>query len=1110
MYNPRQIWNAGSLSTTSMKNTEGRQLGNTIDVEAELGAFLKTYGEPSRPQQANCADVDSELKHISLPLSQILSATNAGTIIDLGCGTGIILKRLAELQAFMESEWLYVCIDFEERVNDVLKLAVDLRLNRRAEGTSIKDFYARPFEIRSVTRPFLVVIRNVLHELDIPRTVELLHACVKGLQAGDKIVIQDLQVFPEAERGNVCWNPTVLQRALRRCGFTSTPVAEVSGRGNRWFSLIADKTTTSTLTAADIFNIVVEERKSQLDLWTTLGELAPKDKAYRHNKIAMLDFDLQRAALLEQLNIVNAPGIQRPSAEQQALTAKLAFAKQLESFRLADLQRTTSFLPRVPHFRDRARDQDDIELFLRSNSSVLVARGGPYMGKSVLVNEVLARRAHDRQVLIIDPQLTSNVWNIVEQFLVGIGCKISYAVIASFRGAQLVHVMESLAKLTTWVAKHTIIVIDHFERLLDPDSRIVDPEICAFLGLLTSNPQSKVIVTTQREPSASTFESGVIVFPTVITVGRFPEGKHVENVLDDFVDRKRLGIEQYPDELLSAIDRYPYLAVLAAKIVQKEGQSALADQALLSNIREKLRDDLLRRLVTNDSRSAIEYLSLIRIPVPRKMFEGLAGKKSVNAAEQSGLMYPIFDRYGRDLLTGADLLRADPEDDEINVPTDDAVGDRLRQKQHAIADWYERLYRENDDPRWLRELYYHRLLTGDEQQISRFGVAYRTELFLAGDYWFRRLKDFRLALKAFQAAEKLGLKSYLSEMRLAACLIRVNKRSEGEMRYMDIIQRYPKSSGVKMSLVDSLLFVHAYQSALDKLAEFNFKINDDPWITGEFGRAYFGLHRYTEAASAFETQIRVEPNQIVFWMLARTYHRSGQRDDVARVLEKGLKRYPNNRHLLLSKAAHLISLGGAENWIEAEQLLRELLAIYQHDGAILQQLCKLLCLKGNAGDAQSLFIQHRSKLHPERYKVPIEVDICIARKNWNGALNLLTETDINDEHIIGLKRKVYLQWARSETNPIQQMRIARQGLDGSVGPGLENNVPLMVTSVKLAKLAQDLQLYQSALAKLERQNAPVAASIVASEDVHTPTYWEEDSFEPLSAAEVENELPDKE
>jgi hypothetical protein len=456
-------------------------------------------------------------------------------------------------------------------------------------------------------------------------------------------------------------------------------------------------------------------------------------------------------------------------------------------------------------------------------------------------------------------------------------------------------------------------------------------------------------------------------------------------------------------------------------------------------------------------------------------------------------------------MTGADLLRAAPNEDDAPPQTFADAAAELVAKQRLIADWYERLYRKDDDPRWLRELYYHRLLVGSEAEMDQFGVAYRTELFRAGDYWFRRLKDFRLALKAFEAAERLGLKTYLSQMRLAACLIRVNRRSEGETRYQELISLYPKANGVKMSFIDSLLFIHAYSGALEKLGQLGLKPEEEPWVAGEYGRAYFGLHRYPEAITAFENQVKMQPDAIAFLMLARAYHRNGQRDEVARVLQKGLRRYPENKHLLVSYAAHLVGLGPEGDFDKAETILRDLFAKYSNDGAVFHQLCKLLCLRGRAGEAQRLYQKCRGQLYPERYEIPIEVELCLARNNWAAALHLLEETDTADANLVGLKKKVHLYWARSEPDPAKRARIASDGLEVAQAPGLENDVPIMVICVKLARLAEKSAEYESLLAQLAQRNASVAAMLRNTSPLDAATYWEQDPLEPPHAADIELE-----
>src|ERR1019366_1485050 len=102
-----------------------------------------------------------------------------------------------------------------------------------------------------------------------------------------------------------------------------------------------------------------------------------------------------------------------------------------------------------------------------------------------------------------------------------------------------------------------------------------------FLGILALGHSAKVIITSRREPDLTFLLNSVRVNTQQPVIGRFPQGDHVENVLDDFVNRASLGISAYPEELLSAIDRLPYLAALAGRVIRAEGERATQDPKFL-------------------------------------------------------------------------------------------------------------------------------------------------------------------------------------------------------------------------------------------------------------------------------------------------------------------------------------------------------------------------------------------------------------------------------------------------------------------------------------------------------------------------------------------------
>ncbi len=151
-------------------------------------------------------------------------------------------------------------------------------------------------------------------------------------------------------------------------------------------------------------------------------------------------------------------------------------------------------------------------------------------------------------------------------------------------------------------------------------------------------------------------------------------------------------------------------------------------------------------------------------------------------------------------------------------------------------------------------------------------------------------KDFKSALVAFEAARALGLATYALQKRLAGSMMRVEQRKAGEDLYRALIKEYPDARGLKMSYVDSLLSCRDFSGALQVLREFGFSVDVRAWVAHQFGRCYLGLHRYQDAVRAFELPLSHEHSALAYHMIARAYHRLGDRRRVAETLETGLAR----------------------------------------------------------------------------------------------------------------------------------------------------------------------------------------------------------------------------
>ena len=1064
-----------------------------------LVSYLGNYGSEDGIQSACDSAFDSQIKNLSLPVATKLAEHKEGTVFDIGCGAGILLNRLVAIDAFAQNtKWIYFGVDFPEHVQKVLALARDLNVHRRVDATALSSFYDSWPNIDLAPHPYIVIIRNVFHELDIDQTATLLHHLKNNLTADDVVIIQDLQVFPVSERGNACWLPSNFCELLKTLGLQATVVSEPTARGNRWFTVHCRLQNSAAISISDVRSAIIAERTKQLTYWAQLEWLAPDDEIFREVRLAKLDFDLQYAALLKQLISVGAPSIPQPTPAQQTKILQKSFAKALASFQIADVGPDNLQLLQGNSFRDRANYQDGLETFLRENFPVAVVYGGALAGKTALVKEVLSKRAYSKHVVLIDIQASSSVWNILEQLFSGLGCKIAPDLYGGLKNISFDDIRDEVRNLLDTVSKNTIVAIDHFEQALDPNCNVQDSEIRDLLNIIADAPSAKLIITSRKSPALGFISPSKIFVLAGCPIGRFPEGNHVENVLNDFVNLGDLGVKEYPSSLLKAIDRHPYLSVLAGLTLKKDGNERLTDSRFLEKLTGRMREALLRDLVDDLSRPAIKWLSMVRIPIPRVMVENLAGKQSVIAAEDAALIYSVYDRFRSDLVTslGAIKRAGEYKDDLLSVDDlDNGSEQSTEQPDHeALAKAFSALYRTDDDPRWLRELCYHRLATGDRKEIEKFGVYYKSEIFWAADYSYRVRKDYEAALWALEVAGKLGLKNTQAEMRRASCLVRTQKIQEGVKLFDSLIEKYPLYMHLKNALADSFLYLGKYQAALDVLTKYELNETTSAWVAHEYGRAYFGLREYGKAAMSFESQLRMEPSvgAFVYDILARAYQHQGDSTNELRVIENGLARNPTSNRLQLRHASHLVRMGTEESLKEAEPVLSFLHSTHRTDGRVLQQYCKLLCRRGRVAYAREIWEAARNNISPAEYSTSIHVEILIQEGNWSRALEILKQISQENEHLVGMKKEVYLAWAKSEADVAKRREIANQGLGVEMDSSLSTNIPLLLTSARLAHLAEEDGLYQKICSTIESINPAIADILHKGED--ELAFWEGDSF----------------
>lgn len=367
-----------------------------------LVEFLRTYGDPEPIQQSDQAFCDTQIKNLSLAIAVFINSAAQGTVLDIGCGRGIVLNRLSEIDEFTKQPgWQYVGVDFPENHKDIIELASNVGIDRRVSVISLDDLYNSWVSAELVPRPLLCIIRNVFHELDIEHTALLMASLNARLHISDIVLIQDLQVFPQAERGNVCWVPTYFQAMLEGCGFKCVYVDEPTAKGNRWFTVQAIRNDANPLVTTQIMDIIFQQRTAQYLFWKASESLVPNDLISR-NRIARLDYDLQLYALQNQLSA---------TLEKHFNTLHVdAFINSIKPMH------RQSLFTYGDHFNEHS------ENLLIERDYMAVIPDATFNPKSVCVTESLHKRVHDLQI-------TSSVSKLFEINIPSIGCFFSVSIV---------------------------------------------------------------------------------------------------------------------------------------------------------------------------------------------------------------------------------------------------------------------------------------------------------------------------------------------------------------------------------------------------------------------------------------------------------------------------------------------------------------------------------------------------------------------------------------------------------------------------------------------------------------------------------------------------------
>lgn len=200
--------------------------------------FISGYSAPPEIQSAVGQPGDPQLAALQQYFHVKASMNADQIVVDVGSGRGAVASAIAAVWNQRQPPWYYAV----DRDSELHGLSLPTRIHNHSKKIPFDDFFGR--ELAQIgDRVGIIVIRNVLHELDIVQTSHLFASLNAHLKSETDVYIQDLATLAKGERGSAPWFPLLLRQFLQEVGFvTYEPVNLQSYSGNEWFFMIAHPT----------------------------------------------------------------------------------------------------------------------------------------------------------------------------------------------------------------------------------------------------------------------------------------------------------------------------------------------------------------------------------------------------------------------------------------------------------------------------------------------------------------------------------------------------------------------------------------------------------------------------------------------------------------------------------------------------------------------------------------------------------------------------------------------------------------------------------------------------------------------------------------------------
>lgn len=820
------------------------------EISKELIKFLSGYESPETPQSIDEIRGDFQLAGLMTALNKSIAENPKSLLLDIGCGNGALFAKLSEIGSFSRyPNLVYEGIDTSNWLTKAFENATKLNLLSK-----VRFFLLENDWVGHLIHPCIVVIRNVFHELSPSQVSELIFNISTNLPMQSSIFIQDMSTLPVSEKGRCGWFSSHIESIFRECGFDTVLTPDTSKKGIDIFLIEGKKINPCKKSKHDILTFLFSARAEQLKV-LHLKYLDLQEKPGNTFPFLRLNHDI--AAISLQLNLL---GPQNQDDKIVLSTFSLAF-KVLSIERFNQLRLDFKY-PQIPWFQNRSHAIQAIDDFLLNKTPIIAIVGPKNIGKQATVWYSLDKKQHSRLPVFIDLFTGITIFNFLETIAtqLDVAKYIDVEILSSIKNFPVESMFNVVKEVACSLAMNTILVLDSFESIIDPDGFINNNDVKKILDTWSSVVDSKIIIQSRSSFSALPCEicsfEYISVFRSRDDSPRFGKFLYSVQMLQEIIPNEyrvpNSDFGGFPADLLESLENHPYLLYVAGMAIKNNSNlDCLSDPAFLKNLKHNLAETLFERFKLHDNeRDFLHFLAQKKEGIPLALLKAIFGNDSFqNILLEKGFLLQEAPGYYKALA----ILKF-INNSATNIAEEEAIERKWNTEFHRA---YLYLYKCKSDPSYLRNARYHSLAIGERFEVTSYNVA---EVSKCAESWYRS-KHYEEALWGYQEIKKLRPLASKELMREASCLLRANFVKDGKIAYENLLRKYPNWNGLKNSYIDSLLAAgQCSKEALELLSSIPEGNRDSYWHK-QSARCYGQLSKKREAYAEYQAAILSSTNR---------------------------------------------------------------------------------------------------------------------------------------------------------------------------------------------------------------------------------------------------------